>query len=108
MTIPAFDEIHAQYVRHGWVLRRLLLTPKSRPHINSVSDGVPIIEADMDAAWFSRPEQPGEYAWEIRYLGPTPFAFVEHLDDAAPDFEDRLRAVEDRLRVVVASKARGH
>ena len=108
MMVPAFDEIFALYARHGWILRRLLLTRKTSSQIGETPAGIPVIESDFDAAWFSRPSQTGEYAWEIRNLGPTPFAFVEHLDDSAPEFEQRLREVQDRLRKVIASKARGH
>jgi hypothetical protein len=105
---PEFEEIFAQYARHGWVLRRVLLAAASEYSPGPVSADVTLVLSDINAAWFSRPPKPGEYAWEIRYLGPTPFAFVEHLDDSAPDFEQRLQDVENRLRKVIASKARGH
>jgi hypothetical protein len=104
----AFDDIVALYTRHGWVLRRLLLTKETARQTGPAPAGISVTESDIDAAWFSRPQAQGEYAWEIRYLGPTPFAFVEHLDDSAPDFEHRLRTAEDRLRTVIASKKRGH
>lgn len=108
MTQADLESIVAQYERNGWVLRRILLTAATRPRITRTPAGVPVSDSDLDAAWFSRPPQAGTYAWEVRYLGPTPFALVEHLDDSEPDFEQRLRAVEDRLRVAVAAKARGH
>lgn len=108
MTQAEFADIFSLYLRHGWVLRRLLLTPQTRLRLGDTPTNVPVTESDIDAAWFSRPPVEGVYAWEIRYLGPTPFAFVEHLDEAAPDFEPRLRGVEDRLRGVIASKSRGH
>ena len=99
----AFEALVATYEMHGWVLRRVvaskpqsLLTGRDRDIV--VTNGV------TDAAWFSRPPQPGSIAWEIRYLGASQYALVEHLDENSPDFEDKLRQTEQRLADAVAAK----
>ncbi len=66
--------------------------------------GVDVLDSMIDAAWFSRPPTGGGVAWEIRYLGGTPFAFVEHLDEDDPEFERSLRRVEARLCEMLAAK----
>jgi len=66
--------------------------------------GVSVADAEIDAAWFSRPPTPGGVPWEIRYLGNLPFALVENIDENSPDFEARLRAVERRLTAVITAK----
>jgi hypothetical protein len=91
------------YERYGWQLRRLAA------HDTATADAfgpvnVPISVGVTDAAWFSRPPTDGEVAWEIRYLGTTQYALVEHLDENSPDFEDKLHRTEQRLADAVAAK----
>jgi hypothetical protein len=109
MTDPAsLAEIIAAYEKHGWVLRRVLLSNAARtalgPMTDSLSAKVPVMDSDIDAAWFSRPPKSGGVAWEIRYLGQTPFALLENIDESNGDLEARLSAVEERLRASVAAK----
>ncbi len=99
-------EIIAIYEKHGWVLRRVLLSAafkaRVRGGISQFIDGVQVIDADIDAAWFSRPPKPGGVPWEIRHLSETPYALLENIDETGPEFEDRLREVESRLRETAA------
>ena len=105
MDTGTIAEIIATYKKHGWVLRRVLLSAAASASLDSqVVAGVPVMPSDIDAAWFSRPPAEGGVAWEIRYLGPTPFALVENMNENEPDFEERLRSVEARLAAAVASK----
>ena len=105
ISTDAIKEILATYKKHGWVLRRVLLSAAASAVLDSqVVAGVPVMPSDLDAAWFSRPPAEGGVAWEIRYLGPTPFALVENIDENEPDFEERLTSVEARLAAAVASK----
>ena len=105
MDTGTIAEIIATYKKHGWVLRRVLLSAAASAALDGkVVEGVSVMPADVDAAWFSRPPAEGGVAWEIRYLGPTPFALVENIDENEPDFEERLRSVEARLAAAVASK----
>jgi hypothetical protein len=96
-------EILAQYKRHGWILRRVLLSDALRARITSeipaLFGGAQIIRADIDAVWFSRSSKNGE-AWELRRLAETPYALFEIFADE-DDREVRaeaMREMENRLR----------
>lgn len=109
MTGPdEIGEIVATYQKHGWLLRRVLLSAALKTSLGSQADtlfgDVPLINASQDAAWFSRPPGPGGVAWEIRYLGGVPFALLENIDEADEGFEGALKAVESRLFDAIASK----
>jgi len=101
-------EIVATYERHGWILRRILLSPATRIKLGQAwsgkFEGVAILDSAFDAAWFSRPPRKGGIAWELRNLGNVPFALVENMDEDEVDFEEMLRGVESRLRDAVAAK----
>lgn len=105
--IAAYEigEIIAVYRKHGWILRRVLLSAALKTQVGSdlshLIDGVQVIDSDIDAAWFSRPPKPGGVAWEIRHLSETPYALLEKVDEDSIDFEATLRAVESRLRETV-------
>lgn len=101
------NEINAildTYKKYGWELRRVLLTAELKKRVGEIFEGVSVTDSDIDAAWISRPPQPGAIAWEIRHLSAAPYALLEHLDETDPDFESALRAVEARLRDAVAKK----
>jgi len=99
-------EIIATYEKHGWILRRVLLSDGSRNKLEgSCSDlfgQSPVAKSSIDAAWFSRPPKQGEVAWEIRHLGETPYALVEHVDENGPDLEVILSTVESRMAETVS------
>jgi hypothetical protein len=96
------------YTKHGWVLRRVLLSAGSRAAVGSEAASLfgdaAVIDSPFDAAWFSRPPADGPIAWEIRNLGDTPYALVEHLDESSPDFENSLAEVGERLVSAVSAK----
>jgi hypothetical protein len=106
IAVGPLAELVETYERYGWELRRVVVTTKDALPEELITglDGVSISEGLVDAAWFSRPPKPGPIPWEIRYLGPTPFALVEHLDEESPDFEEQLRRVEERLLQAVTAK----
>lgn len=107
IEIDTIQEIIATYQKYGWVLRRILVSGHISPATASALPGlykVTVAKSDISAAWFSRPPANGSVAWEIRFLGETPFALIESLDEKSPDFESSLRAAETRLREAVASK----
>ncbi|HQZ96406.1 MAG TPA: hypothetical protein PLP21_08810 [Pyrinomonadaceae bacterium] len=104
MSTELIAEIFATYRKYGWVPRRLLLTDAGKKNIENPEPELPVYDAEINAAWFSRPPANGEIAWEIRYLGNTPYALLENLDEASPDFEDRLKDVQKRLKASVAAK----
>ncbi len=102
----AIRDIIATYSKHGWVLRRVLLSKSSvvRMTPGRFFGEVPVIEAAIDAAWFSRPPRSGGVAWELRYLGATSFALVENVDEASPNFEDVLDDVVERLITAISER----
>ena len=107
MNADTLNEIIRQYIQHGWILRRLVLTAVSRNQLGEDlvnSFGVDLRESSLDAAWFSRPPTGGSVAWEVRYLGSFPFALLHTIDESSEDFEAQLQHVEERLAEVVTRK----
>lgn len=103
------SEIISTYKKHGWILRRVLLSAPLKAKLGgspgALPAGVPVFDSTIDAAWFSRPPQIGTgVAWEIRYLGNAQYALVETINEDSPDFESALAAVEQRLRVGTQAK----
>lgn len=103
-----FQEILAQYSRHGWRLARVLARPESLAEMRGGADagaaatfgGAPAAESDVDAMWFTRPSAEGREAWELRLVGDTPYALFElfEADEDEEDREDVRREMEARLR----------
>jgi len=102
--LKKFEEILAQYRRHGWRLARVL----ARPGTFTAGDeggvasfeGAPVAESEVDALWFARPSAEGREAWELRLVGETPYALFElfESDEEEEDREDVRREMEARLR----------
>jgi len=101
-------EIIAQYEKHGWTLRRVLLSDDLRVRAYnelvtlSAAGAVEFVSSGVDAAWFSRPSPPGE-AWELRHLAATPFALFEVFDDTDEEEtrEEERKEMENRLKTSV-------
>ena len=90
ISAEQIKEILAQYKKHGWNLRRVLL---SAPTGESLTDALEslfgeteIVLSETDAAWFSRASANSGEAWELRRLSETPYALFEIFD--AEDDED--------------------
>ena len=96
------NEIREVYSKHGWQLRRLLLTPETRSQIESttVPEGVRWDEASFDAMWFTRASHGGREAWELRLVAEQPFALFETFepDETEEQREDVRREMESRMR----------
>jgi hypothetical protein len=97
------QEILLQYKKHGWNLRRVLLSAETN-NLLSVSlknlfGDAEIISSEIDAAWFSRPSGADNEAWEIRRLSGTPFALVEvfEIEDDEEVREEARKEMETRL-----------
>ena len=97
-------QILSLYRKHGWTLRRVLLSPPLQTALeDSLADlfgEAPVIASEIDAVWFSRTSRPGQEAWELRRLSETPFALFETFD-AEDDEEVREEAraeMESRLK----------
>jgi len=93
---PQIQEILAQYRKHGWTLRRVLLCPPTRESLANMLvtlfGETPIVSAEIDAAWFSRGSGIGREAWELRRLTGAPFALIEVFE------EDDDEAVREEAR----------
>ena len=75
-------EILSLYKKHGWSLRRVLLSDALRvsinEHIQDLFGGAEIVSSPfLNAVWFSRPSGKTRETWELRHLCETPFALVE-------------------------------
>ena len=93
-------EILAQYERHGWRLRRALLSDEGRAAFANVLSNAEVTDADLDAVWFSRQSSPDVEAWELRRLSALPFALVTlvQTDATSDELEAALTQIEEDLR----------
>ena len=93
-------EIITQYEKHGWKVRRALLSPDSRNLSSHFDESVDMIESDFDALWFSRRSKPESEAWELRRLSSTPFALVTVVptDAVSGELEAALAQIESDMR----------
>ncbi len=86
-------EILSLYRKHGWSLRRVLLSRALQENlsdeIETLFDATEIAASEIDAVWFSRASGARREAWEIRHLSKTPFAMIEVFD---ADVEEDVRA----------------
>lgn len=92
-------EILKLYAKHGWILRRVLLSDVLRGNLaENLFGKAEIRPSNIDALWFSRASNSGE-AWEIRHLSSAPFALVEVFPDDMDDIEreERLNELQTRL-----------
>jgi len=109
----AIADIISLYKRHGWTLRRLLVSPELERSLCSFTDlpeGVATRSSDLDCAWFSRSSNPDRETWELRLLEPTPFALLDVLDmiTTETEREEALTRVEEKMREFKAKRSRGH
>lgn len=94
-------EIVAVYIKHCWVLRRVLLSPQLRDSSRTLTDAIgnaEVVYSDVDALWFSRPPVTNGVPWEIRHLNAEPYARLFKIDEFAADFEDALASAEEQFR----------
>ena len=104
ISAKQIQEILSLYKKHGWTLRRVLITEKLKESLaNSIEalfDGAEIISSEIDAAWFSRVSGAEREAWEIRHLSQTPYALVEVFDaeDDEEVREETRHEIQERLR----------
>ncbi len=100
MTDPVIvGEIIAQYEKHGWTLRRALLSAESERMLAQALSGVDVTLTDFDALWFSRRSNPNSEAWELRRLTGSPFALIAVVssDMSADEIEATLANVVDEM-----------
>ena len=97
-------EILSLYKKHGWILRRVLLSDGLK---QSLADSLEnpfgaaeIRQSDIDAAWFSRKSKAEQETWELRRLSEMPLALQEIFDaeDDEEIREETLAEVEAKLK----------
>jgi hypothetical protein len=105
ITAKQIQEILSLYKRHGWNLRRVLLTEPLRASLldslEMLFGAAELVSSEIDAVWFSRLSGADDReAWEIRRLSETPYALLE-VFDADDDEEVREEArheIEQQLK----------
>ena len=106
--IDRFAEIMQTYQRHGWQLRRVLMTTETRSEAGGREDGlferVKVDDAPIDALWFSRASHQNREAWELRLVAETPYALFEtfEADETERVRADVRREMEARMREYAA------
>lgn len=108
ISVEQILEIISQYKKHGWTLRRVLLSDELRVRAYnelvalSTGGAVEFVSSEVEAVWFSRPAQAGE-AWELRHLSSTPFALFEvfDADDEEEERDEARKEMETRLKLSV-------
>ena len=104
MMLALFTEIIDKYQRHGWELRRVLLTPETRAGLKESARDLfkeaLLVDSDFDALWFSRPSHAGREAWELRQVAAQPYALFEAFEAGEDEElrEDARREMENRVR----------
>ena len=101
MTDPVtVGEIVKQYEKHGWTLRRALLSDESRVVLSDTLAGIDIASSDLEALWFSRRSKPESESWELRRLTGSPFALVAVVPSNASEdeLESTLAQIADDMR----------
>ena len=105
-----FIEIVGAYSNHGWQLRRVLLKPETRAQLDpNIVAEKSMLEAAIDALWFSRPSHSGREAWELRLLSENPYALFEtfEADETPEEREEMLLEMENRMREYLTTKRSG-
>lgn len=82
ISAEQIGEIVSLYKKHGWSLRRVLLSDALRVSLNEALQdlfgGAEIVSSPfLNAAWFSRASGKTRETWELRHLSETPFALLE-------------------------------
>ena len=100
------QEILSLYTKHGWKLRRVLLSSKLKIHlaesIETLFNSAEIVDAEIDAIWLARGVSAGNAeSWEIRHLSETPYALLEVFD------EEDEEEVRDEIRQELQAQLRG-
>jgi len=103
ISTAQIQDILSLYQKHGWILRRVLLSPGLKKHLTDSAEifaDTEIIEAEIDAAWFSRASGKDGEAWELRRLSETPYALFEvfETDDEEEVREEIRFEMEARLK----------
>ena len=100
ISIDAIKEILATYKKHGWILRRALLSEEARHVLSGALGEIEIATSELDALWFSRRSRPQTESWELRRLTGAPFALFAVIPSNAneEELESTLAQVAEDMR----------
>lgn len=94
----SITQILSVYKKHGWVLRRVLLSAALEQKLGvetpALFAGVTPERSALDALWLSRPSKGTLEAWELRHLSTSPFAMLEMMESGTPE-SDRAAILAD-------------
>lgn len=109
MDLRSLTDIVAQYAKHGWKLRRVLLSSDPDDAVRAAAGDAEIRRGRQNALWFSRRSRPDAEAWELRRLDGSPFALVAVIPDEADD-EEREEMLADTEEEMLHARpaATGH
>lgn len=95
-------EILDTYRKHGWSLRRVLLTKEADQTFTdrSAFGDAGVETSTINALWFSRPSHEQREAWELRFVSEAPYALFETFesDETEEQREDVRKEMEARMR----------
>ncbi len=98
------SEILSLYAKHGWTLRRVLLSDALRTDLTDAFQdlfgGAEIVSSRLNALWFSRASAKNGEAWEIRHLSETPFALIEVFAAGTDEKEREIIINEAQTRLL--------
>lgn len=100
-------QIIAMYERHGWTLKRALLSKETRAEVDdSIFNNAAIVDSDFDALWFARSSPADREAWELRLLAEQQYALFEafEADESEEDREEARLEMENRMRAYANRK----
>ena len=104
IDVGTIAEIISVYMKHGWILRRVLLSDKLKSALanagSGIFGGVEITPSQIDGLWFSRPSKGTLEAWELRHINTNPYALIEVMETQI-DTDQRseiLNGIETRMR----------
>lgn len=104
--IDQIKEILATYEKHGWRLRRVLLSPQTRTEISDESwaGDAQFEPREFDGLWFSRASQRNREAWELRLVATTQYALFEtfEADETEAAREEVRKEMEARMKEKVS------
>jgi hypothetical protein len=107
-------ETVATYRKHGWQLRRVLLTAATQAALareaTALLGELAPREAVVDALWFSRQSHSNREAWELRLVAEPPYALFlafganeaeAQREEARAELEEQMREYADAGRSAV-------
>lgn len=105
----AIEQIVAQYTKHGWKLRRVLLSDAARSTMgdtDQIFGETEVFVSDLDALWFSRSSNADMAAWELRHLATVPYALVTGVPNTsdASEAEAILGETEAKMMEVLVQR----